>query len=259
MKVQFKLPSKEKLAEFVYDLRNSFPKENLKDRNNNPCIHINFSDKLIDKMLTSKKLTLQLKKAIAREVKQSKSNKEDLKQFNKQIQYYWDTNVNELFFNEMIRIFSKKYIQKQYLCYPTNKVTGSYLGKNEISLIYDAKVIGVLNQNEFASIVLAEEILHLIYWELWQDLYKIKIHDIDEIFALEGPKWSCWHIAELIPEYLLIENTKFRKLNWNKDDRAKGYRWIPQLRKVLDPVWKDSKNIRDFIIKSHKKVGIKIK
>jgi hypothetical protein len=66
-KVKFRLHSKEKLAEFVWDLRNSFPKENLKERNDNPGIHMSFSKSLIKKILKSKKLNLQLKKEIFKE------------------------------------------------------------------------------------------------------------------------------------------------------------------------------------------------
>jgi len=37
-RIEFKIHTKQKLAEFVWDLRNSFPKENLSERNNNPSL-----------------------------------------------------------------------------------------------------------------------------------------------------------------------------------------------------------------------------
>ena len=259
MKIKFKFHTKQKLAEFVYNLRNSFLKENLSERNNNPCIHINFSKELIKKVLNSKKLNPSLKKIIAKEIKISEKEKNNIKKFTKRFELFWNKKINNIFFNEIKKIFGKKYILLEYICYPTNKVTGAYFKKNEITIIFQEKPKCKLNKLEFASIVLAEEILHLIYWELWEKIYKKDIQDIDEIFAIEGPRWSCWHIAEIMPEYLLIKNSKFKKFNWQKDNRTLGYPWIPKLRKILDPIWEKSKNIEDFIIKAHKKVGINIK
>lgn len=259
-KLKFKVHTKEKLAEFIYDLRNSFPKENLSERNNNPCVYMNFSKGLIKEMLNSKKLTPGLKNKIVKEIKISKEDKEIIKKFNRELENYWYQKINNRFFNEMNKMFGKKYIQKEYICYPTNKITGSYFGKNEItSVINNKNKNNKLNEIEFACAVIAEEILHLIYWELWEKIYKIKIENIDETFNIQGPKWSCWHIAEIIPEYILVNNPKFEEFNWNKDNRTSGYTWIPKLKKILDPLWEESKDIRDFIIDTHKKVGIKIK
>ncbi len=254
-KVNFRLHSKEKLAEFVWDLRNSFPKGNLKERNDNPCIYMGFSKNIIKKMLKSKKLNLQLKKEIAQEIKISTMEKEEIRDFIKKFREFWTSKVNDVFFKEIKNCFDKKYIQQEYICYPTKKVTGAYFGKNEITVIFEYPK-SKLNKFEFASVVLAEEILHLVYWELWKKIYRKKIKDIDEIFDIEGKKWSCWHVAEVLPEYILIQNKKFRKLNWHKDNRSRGYSWIPSLKKILDPVWKNSKNVEEFIIEAHKKLEI---
>ncbi len=254
-KVNFRLHSKEKLAEFVWDLRNSFPKENLKERADNPCIYMSFSKNLIKKMLKSKKLNLQLKKEIAKEIKLSKNEKEEIINFMRKFTKFWALNVEDLFFTEIKNCFSNKYLQQAYVCYPTKKVCGAYFGKKEITIIFKIQK-SKLSECEFASVVLAEEILHLVYWELWQKIYKRKIKDIDEIFDIEGKKWSCWHIAEVLPEYILIQSKKFRKLNWHKDNRSKGYPWIPSLKRILDPLWKNSENVEEFIIEAHKKLGI---
>jgi|TARA_B100001971_G_scaffold207554_1_gene227891 hypothetical protein len=256
-RIEFKIHTKQKLAEFVWDLRNSFPKENLSERNNNPCIHMNLSKNLVEKILKSNRLNYNLKKEIIKDIKISEKDKKEIKKFIKKFELFWNSKIETIFFSEVKRIFGKKYIRRKYICYPTNKIVGAYFGKNEISIIFNSKSKKSLSPQEFSSIVLAEEIVHLIYWKLWQEIYNVKINNIDEIFDIEGPKWSCWHIAELLPEYLLIENDKFKKFNWDKDNRCKGYPWIPKFKKILDPVWKESKNIKEFIIKSHKKIGIK--
>lgn len=259
-RLKFRFHNKQKLAEFVWDLRNSFPKENLSERNNNPCIYINFSRGLIKDMLNSEELTPTLKNKIAKEIKISKEDIKIIRQFSKNLEDYWNKKVNNCFFNEMGKIFGYKYLQKEYICYPTNKITGSYFGKNEITSVVNNKYKNnELNEIEFASVVIAEEILHLIYWKLWQEIYNKKITNIDEIFGLEGPEWSCWHIAEIMPEYLLINNPKFNEFRWNKDNRSSGYTWIPKLKKILDPIWNNSRNIGDFVINAHNRVGINIK
>lgn len=259
MKIKFKLHSKKKLAEFVYDLRNSFPQENLSERNNNPCIHINFSEKLVRKILDSEKLDNKLKREIEREINLNSEEVKRTKEFIKDFKKYWNNNINAIFFQEMGNTFGKKYIQKKYSCYPTDKVTGAYFGKEEITIAINPRLETKLNKFEYSAVVLAEEILHLIYWKLWQEIYNKKIDFIDKIFDIGGPRWSCWHIAEVLPDYLLVKNNAFEKFNWHKDNRAIGYTWIPKIRKELDSVWKNSKDMKEFIIKSHKKLGIKVK
>lgn len=258
-KVKFKTHSKKKLAEFIWDLKNSFPEENLKERDNNPCIHIDFSEDLIKKILDSKKLNPVLKRKIVKEIKILDSEKKEIKEFIKGFEKFWRKEVEKIYFLEMKRIFGKKYLEKEYFCYPTKKVTGAYFGKNEITIIWNPlkkETKNKLNKNEFSAIVLAEEILHLIYWELWQEIYNREIKNIDEVFEIEGIKWSCWHVAEIIPEYILVQNNLFKRFNWDKDNRSRGYPWIPELKNTLDPIWKNSKDIKEFIIKAHKKLGI---
>ncbi len=132
----------------------------------------------------------------------------------------------------------------------TDKVVGAYFGNTEITINYTKDM-----HVETGSFILAEEILHLVYWQVWKDIYKKNISNIDEIFSIGKGKWSCWHIAEIIPEYLLVENSIFKKFGWKKQKRYLYYTWIPELRKILNPIWENKKDFRGFIIKTHEKLN----
>jgi len=248
-KIIFKIANKDQIAEFIFDLKDSLESENLSERNYAPCIYIKFPEKLRNKILDSKNLTPKLKEEIENHIEISKNNEIEVHSFIKKMREYWG-KVNYLFFSEMKGIIGD-YFQKEYICYITDKVVGAYFNKNEITIDYKKDI-----SLEKGSFILAEEILHLIYWELWERIYNKNINEnYEEIFSIKRDKWSCWHIAEIIPEYLLVENEAFNKLGWNRRKRYLGYTWIPELRKILDPIWESKKNFRDFIIKTHLKLN----
>lgn len=248
--VNFKLADKDKIAKFVFDLRESL--DNSKGFNPRDCIRINLPFGLKKEIISSKDIDFELKEKIKQHIKISEENKKEMKNFSGKLKTTWD-KINNSFFNEMEKIIGEKYVQEEYNCYLTDKVIGAYYEDNEITIDYKKDM-----DVDYACFVLAEEISHLIYWELWKEIYGREIENVDYIFAIKGEKWSCWHIAEIIPEYILTENPEFEKLGWNKRQRYFGYKWIPELKKILDPVWNESKNFREFVKKAHEKVGIKI-
>jgi len=100
--------------------------------------------------------------------------------------------------------------------------------------------------------IVAEEIMHIYYWNFIEKELKWKIKDPWEV---KGRKWRAWHIAELVPEYVLIEDKELKEYWLDKIDRSIGYPWIPELRKISDPIWNNKKSIKDFLIKLHRKCG----
>ena len=59
------------------------------------------------------------------------------------------------------------------------------------------------------------------------------------------------HQRKMLPEYIF----PFEGLS----GREKFYTWIPDARKILDKLWAEKKDLKDFIIKAHKIKEQKIK
>ena len=193
----------------------------------------------------------QLKSKIMEHISLPPNKEKSIQDFITKIQKYWGNEINDIFFSEMKNIFTGEFIQKEYICYITDEVVGAYFGENEVTLDWQQD-IGL----DKACFILAEEISHLIYWQVWKKLFNKDISDIDEIFSIKGKEWSCWNIAEIMPEYILVKNPTFGKFRWNKRKRYLGYPWIKKLEEELNPIWKDKKDIPDFIKEVHKKLGV---
>ncbi len=248
-KVTFKIAPPEKIAEFIFDLKDSLEEGALDDRSGSPCIYVKLPEELRKKLVKSNKLSLDLKEEIINLIHNSKEDYKNMGSLIIKLKKHWNAKINDLFFSEIKKIIGNS-LKETYICYITNKVVGAYFGDIEITISY-TKDMNV----ETGSFILAEEILHLVYWQVWKDIYKKDISNIDEIFSIGKGKWSCWHIAEIIPEYLLVENSVFKKFGWRKQKRYLYYTWIPELRKILNPIWKNKKDFRDFITKAHEKLG----
>ena len=253
-KVKFKIADKEKIAEFIFDLRNCLDINNLSQRNYSPCIYIKFKKEFAESMINSHELDNSLKEKIISNIKISKEESRKMALFTEQIKGYWDKEISDIFFSNVKETIGKDFIEKEYICYITNKVVGSYFNKSEITIDYNEKM-----SSKKGAFILAEEIVHLIYWNLWKEIYQKDISDIDNIFSIKGDKYSCWHIAEIIPEYILVDNPSFNSFGWNKRKRYLGYPWIIELRKILDPLWENKKSFMDFVINAHKQLNIIIK
>lgn len=246
-KLIFKLAPPEKIAEFVFELRDSLREGGLDERSGKSCIYLPLPNDLKKELVSQKKLTVESKKKIVAIYKEfAEKDEKAMKDYLKENERYWNNNIKDIYFKEIEKLIGEEF-DETYVCYITNAVVGSYFDKNIVVLDYH----GELNLS-IDSGVIAEELLHLLYWKVWCKAFNKKDYN-ESIY--EGKKWSAWHISELIPQYLLVENNSFEKFGWNNMKRENVYFWIPQLRKILDPLWKNKRNFRNFIIRAHKKLG----
>jgi len=246
--VIFKQLNKEKFAEFVFDMKECLPKDAELNRESS-CFSINLSTEVIKEIIAAKTLSEGLKKKIMEVIPNDPVDREQIMS----IQNFWNENVNELFFEEI-----EKYMPgcsaQEYMCYVTDKMVGSYFENNgEVVMKYKKG-----KSNGWLASIVAEEILHLIYWNFWKKTFNIEM-SLDSRFNIGEGDVNGWSISETIPEYLLIENPRFRKLGWDKINRIEGYSWLTKVRKSLDPLWEKSKTFKEFIIEAHDLCGFKKK
>jgi len=258
-KIKFEVASSDKIAEFIFDLKDSLEEKALEQRSGSPCIFVSLEPEIKKKLFNTKILTEDIKKGL-KEIAEKKLNekKQDLQKFKKEIENYW-INVEKIYFNELEKNIPIDF-EKEYICYVNNCVVSSYFNNNEISLIYFEEFSKLLKREEKQkllseiSFIIAEEILHLIYFKYWRKIFGLNIN-YNEIFDIGSDDYSAWHIAEILPEFLLVENPIFTKFGWGKINRAKkGYFWIPKIKEKLDPLWRNKKNFKDFLIKAHKEI-----
>ncbi len=263
MKVKFEIASPEKVAEFIYDLRDTLDKSNLKQKGGSQCIFIDFDPILKEELFYAKELTLKLKEKLTREIKKKIDfQREKMDRFLDKIKREWK-QIEEIYFKEMKKFFEFKE-DKIFYCYINNCVVGSYFGENEISLPYFQEFEKELEKNREknlfseATFIIAEEILHLLYFDYIRKLFG-RNFSFEEIYDMGNDDYSGWHLAELMPEYLLVHNPVFKEFGWNKINREEqGYFWIIDLRKKIDPLFKE-KSFKDFIIEIHKPFSLKPK
>lgn len=246
MEVKFKQLSPKKLAEFVFDMKECISAEDL--HREGSCFYFDIPKKIANEIVTSAKLTKRLRKKI---ISLIGNYKKIDKNIIKNLQNFWDKNLNDLFFNEM-----EKYMpgcsSKRYTCYVSDKIVGSYFEReNEITIDFNGK-----EDISKVSFFVAEEILHLVYWRFWKKIFNKNL-SLEERFDIGSKKINGWLISEIIPEYLLVKNKNFEKFGWNKIDRSKGYKWIRKLRKKIDPLWGEKKDFSEFVIKVHSLAGFK--
>lgn len=255
-KVEFKIAPPEKIAEYIYDLRHTLDKSKLEQRGGLGCIFVELNPKLKKELFYSKKLTPSLKKKLIDNIKiKLNSQIEEMSLFLEEIKKEWK-KIEMIYFKEMENIFEIKE-NKKYICYLNNCVVSAYFGDNEISLTYFEKFKEnkkkILQDSTF---VIGEEILHLIYFDYLRKIFNKNL-SFEEVYGWGSDEYSGWHLVELMPEYLLVENPSFKKFGWNKINREKeGYFWIPKIRKKTDKIY-NKKNFKKFIFEIHKPLKIK--
>lgn len=263
MKVNFEIPSTEKVVEFIYDLKGSLDESNLKQRGGSPCIFIDLEPELKKELFYAKELTSELKEKLIEKIEEKmNSRKNEMNNFLSEVEEKW-REVERIFFSEMKRFFGFE-DDKEFYCYTNNCVVSSYFDKKEVSLIYFEEFNKELNDNKKkkllseATFTVAEEILHLLYFDYIRRIFGREF-SFDEIYDMGDDNYSGWHLAELMPEYLLVQNPLFEKFGWNKINREEqGYFWINEIRKKTDPIFKN-KNFKDFIVEIHKPFFLKPK
>jgi len=241
MKVIFKQLNPEKFAELIFDMKECISAENL--HREDSCFHFDIPEEIAKEIINSEKLTKELNEKIIYLIKDYKEVEEKIIH---RIQDFWDKEVERIFFKEMEK-HMPNCSDSEYICYVTDKMVGSYFEESREVVLNLMK-----GKNEaWLSSIVAEEILHLIYWKFWSKIFN-KEMTLEERFDIGNEGVNGWMISEIIPDYLLIENNVFKKFGWDKIDRSKGYRWIRNLRKRVDPLWVEKKDFSDFIIKVHK-------
>lgn len=256
VKVHFEIPSFEKIAEFIYDLKDTLDKSTLKQRSSLDCIFVELKPKLKKELFYAKGLTSELKEKLVKEIeKKMNSEKEEMIKFLNQIKSKWK-EIEKTFFNEMKKFFGFG-DDKEFYCYINNCIVSSYFGRNEVSLIYFKEFDNKIEEEKKkklmieATSTIAEEILHLLYFDYLRKIFR-KNFTFDEVYDMGNENYSGWHLVELMPEYLLTHNPAFKKFGWDKIEREKqGYFWIPKIRKKIDPIYKE-KSFKNFIIEIHK-------
>lgn len=256
-KIRFEVASSDKIAEFIFDLKDSLKEEALKQRSGSSCIFVQIEPEIKTELLNAERLTVELKEKLKKIAEKKLNEKEkELKDFKKEVEDYW-REIEENYFEEIQKNIPIS-LEKEYICYINNCVVSSYFNNNEISLTYFEEFSRLLKKEEKKkllseiSFIIAEEVLHLIYFKYWKKIFNLNL-TYDKIFDIGTDDYSAWHIAEIIPEFLLVQNSHFKKFGWGGIDRSKrGYFWIPKIKEKLGPLWKSKKNFKDFLIKAHR-------
>lgn len=237
-KVKFKLANLNKEAERAYEF-----KETLKQKfelRSGSHFNITLSEELKNKILRANSFE-DIKNELINFLKTKKPEFDENKL--KEINQAWK-EVEKTYFIEVEKITGKKFDFEEYICYLIFSVCGHYEeGSNRI-------YVDIILSPKAIAAICAEELLHLHYWKIIEDLFKIRMKKFYGKFDMKP-----WQISEVIPEYILVENPTFFKFKWNNWNRKNSYSWITDLRKILDPIWRNRKDFNDFLIKAHKELN----
>lgn len=232
--IKFQKARLEDEAKFIFALKDSFLISS-KDKVSS-CINLRLPTSLVKELLNRKRLTSKLKLKIINAIK---GRLPPLAITPQEVEREWK-EVEKTVLAEFKKIFKIK-LKKNIKCYLAASICGAYINSSI--------VLNATKRQPFNAYVIAEELLHLYYWKFLERKLKWKIRDPWE---LKGKKWRAWHLSELLPEYILIENENFSQFGWNKINRCHDYPWIPKLRKIADPIWKKSKELGTFLLTLHK-------
>lgn len=223
VEVKFKVPSHEEIAVTIFYLVKD-RKENY--RNN---IFIELPKELIDKTIDSEL------DAVIGEIIESikeKHNIPKLETIKKEIEEIWNP-LNDLFFGNLKKITGFKFPFDEVIVYITDVVRGMYTPENKVF---------INPMKNMASYVMAEELFHLHYWNIFRKVIK----DVEIPWKINK---EVWEISETIPEFILTDD-KFNPFGWGKD-LHRNYPFIKRWKDKLLPIWKSKKDFQGFMIKIH--------
>jgi len=246
-KVTFKIANEEEVMKFLLE----FSEEEIK---NEKFISLPL-DKEMREKISKKKLSEKDKKNLKEQIRDFMAkNMPEMKLLLEKVEVFWNKEASSEFFKE-IEIITGKRVDEDFICYMTNIFPGMYFDKYLVTIPYYKKYKEISQEEVLSevSFILAEEIFHLIYYDIWKGVFN-KNWSLQEIVDRLWYKndWILWKIGEIAPQYILIENPVFKKFGWNKINRIKSYPWIIELKKISDPIWENKKNFADFIVKIHK-------
>lgn len=222
-KVIFKVPSYEDIAVTIYYLIKD-KKQNYRDN-----IFIELPRELIDKIVNGRLETV--KKEIIKNIKEA-HNILKLEEVKNEIKKTWQP-LNDLFFNNLKKITGFDFPFDKVMVYISEIVRGMYSLENNVF---------INPMKNMTSYVMAEEIFHLHYW----DIFRKTIKDVKVPWRLSK---EAWEISEVVPEFVLT-NDKFRSFKWGKN-LHRNYYFINEWKEKLLPIWKNKKNFKEFMIKIH--------
>lgn len=231
-KVIFKVPSYEKISKKVF-----FNVKDLK-KNYRKVIYMKIPKQLVNDII--KKNFEEIKGQLIKEVKEA-HDIEKLEKFKKELENYWNP-LNNLFFDSLKKITGFDFKYKEYIVYISSIRRGSYSPTNEV-------FTNPKNSVRFSGYITAEELLHLHYW----DIFKKLIKNVDLPWRLSK---EIWEISETIPEFILTDES-FEKFGWGKYLNRK-YPFLKWWKKKINPFWKNKRNFKDFMIRVHGKLVLKI-
>jgi len=237
-KLIFRIANIEESAKIIWDF-----KEEIEKTKNWDFILIDLSKDLKKKFIGCRSFSKGIKNLLVKEIK-SQYNRRKLIKLKQFLERGW-RGLDKMFWKEIERITGFDWRYEKYECYVNNVAVGHYLIPN---------IIRVSEKNPY---VIAEELFHLHYWDIWKKIFKIrKKYPMKLTFGKE--KWSVWHISETVVEFVLVDNPNLRSF-FKNIRREESYPWLPKLRKQLFPLWKNRKDFIDFIVKAHKICRISFK
>lgn len=227
-KINFVIPTYEEVALKIFYIING-------GRDYKKVVLANIPQELVDKCI--EKRFPEVKEELIKFVK-NYHNIEKLNDSKKELEEAWKP-LNDLFFNNLKNIMDVNKFEESYDALLTTLIRGSYTTENKVFVNF---IPGI----ERTIFILAEEILHLVYWDLFRELFDGRLSD-------EKCPWTInkaiWEISETIPDFVLTENS-FEKFGWGKN-LNRNYQFIKSLKEKLNPFWKNRKNFQEFLIKIH--------
>ncbi|MEM4330752.1 MAG: hypothetical protein QW273_01965 [Candidatus Pacearchaeota archaeon] len=160
----------------------------------------------------------------------------DLKEKTEKIKEEW-LKKEEIFFSHLKKIFNIEKIEENFFGYTTNLTVGNY-GEDKTF------VVRVSENIQESIFVIAEEITHLVYWDIWRKVFKKNLKNPWKLKKENQRGLSVWKISETIPEFVF-------KLN---NEREKFYPWLRDTKRELKTLWENRKNFEDFLRRSHEGV-----
>jgi|SRR3989344_1564534 len=238
-KVKFKIASLETEAQRVFDFREFLIKKF--DLKTNSVWKVPFTEEIKKQIINAnsfndvkKDLTVHLKNFVTK----TKVNLLELKK-------EWD-KFNNYFFESLRKITEQDFKFDEYECNIIFSHVGHYReGTNQVFVNSENSIRVMVG-------VCAEEILHLHYWSIMKELFRINVSEF-----IRKNNMVPWKISEIMPDYFLVENADLKKFGYfDKWDRSKGYIWIPEMRRRLDKIWNKRSDFKSFLIESHKECNI---
>lgn len=224
MKLKIIVPTQEEIAKRVY----SFIEQN--GEGYRKVVMINIPKEIISSI--PKKSFEDLKEDLIGIIKPH-HNIEELKEFAKKLEEYWDP-LNDLFFSNISKITGHDWKFKEYLVHISFVIRGMYSLTNEVY----SNPLGV----KTCAFIMSEELFHLHYWDIFRNVIKNE----------KCPWWNnkkVWEISETIPDFIFAENC-FDVFGWGKKFN-RTYPFLDEYKKKLLPKWESRISFDDFIKEIH--------